>query len=48
MADNNKCAHDICECPRSNDSDYCSQHCQDAVDQDITEIRCDCKHSGCG
>ena len=47
MADDNKCAHEMCSCPKATDSDYCSQHCEDAVDQDITEIRCDCGHAGC-
>jgi len=47
MADENKCAHDICVCPKAADSKYCSQHCEDAVDQDITEIRCDCGHKSC-
>ncbi len=47
MADENKCAHDICQCAKAADSDYCSQHCEDAVDQDIVEIRCDCGHQNC-
>lgn len=47
MADDNKCAHELCRCPKAADSDYCSPHCEDAVDQDLTEIRCDCGHSGC-
>ena len=47
MADENKCAHSLCVCAKAPDSDYCSQHCEDAVDQDITEIRCDCGHTGC-
>lgn len=47
MADDNKCAHELCRCAKMNDSDYCSQHCEDAVGQDLTEIRCDCSHPGC-
>lgn len=47
MADENKCAHNICSCAKAADSDYCSEHCEDAVDQDIIELRCDCGHSGC-
>ena len=48
MADDNKCAHDLCVCAKAPDSDYCGQHCEDAVDQDIIEIRCDCGHADCG
>jgi len=48
MADENKCAHDLCVCAKAENSDYCSEHCKDAVDQDLTEIRCDCGHAGCG
>lgn len=48
MADNdNKCGHDICLCAVTDDAEYCSQHCEDAADQDLTEISCDCGHPGC-
>lgn len=47
MADENKCAHKLCVCAKAGNSDYCSDHCKDAVDQDLTEIRCDCGHAGC-
>ncbi len=47
MTNENKCAHDLCSCAKPADSDYCSEHCKDAVDQDLTEIRCDCGHSDC-
>ncbi len=47
MADGNKCGHEICVCTVGDDEEYCSEHCEDAVDQDITEIACDCGHSGC-
>jgi hypothetical protein len=47
MADENKCAHELCLCASSADSDYCSDHCKDATEQDITEIKCDCGHAGC-
>lgn len=42
-----KCAHEMCNCPRANDSDYCSQQCEDAADTDITGIMCECGHAGC-
>jgi hypothetical protein len=48
MADNTGCKHQLCNCPATGDSDYCSDHCRDIADQDITEIRCDCGHPGCG
>ena len=45
--DNNKCAHEMCNCMVTGDDDYCSEHCEEAEDQDIAEISCDCGHSGC-
>ncbi|MDQ3221423.1 MAG: hypothetical protein ACR2M8_04560 [Pyrinomonadaceae bacterium] len=49
MADeDNQCAHEICTCPTTEDAEYCSDHCKDADDQDLTEISCDCGHTGCG
>ena len=47
MADDNKCAHELCVCAKGADSDYCSEHCKNAVKQDLTELRCDCGHPGC-
>lgn len=48
MDDNaNKCAHAMCDCTVGNNQVYCSDHCKDAKDQDIVEIRCDCGHPGC-
>ena len=46
--DDDRCGHDGCSCSVSGDQDYCSDHCRNADDQDITEISCDCGHSGCG
>jgi len=46
--DDNRCGHDGCSCSVSGDQEYCSDHCRNADDQDITEISCDCGHSGCG
>ena len=43
----NKCAHDMCQCATRGDEQYCSNHCRDAEDQDLTEIACDCGHSNC-
>ena len=47
MAEENKCGHEMCKCPTSGDDECCSDHCRDAVDQDIVEIACDCRHPGC-
>lgn len=47
MADANKCAHEMCDCLVSEDVDYCSDHCEDADEQDLTEIKCDCGHAAC-
>ncbi len=48
MTDNDgKCGHKMCNCPAKGESEYCSDHCRDAVDQDIVEISCDCGHAGC-
>jgi hypothetical protein len=47
MADGNKCAHEMCDCPVESGAEYCSDHCKKAADQDIIEIKCDCGHSGC-
>ncbi len=48
MADDNKCEHKLCTCPADGDSSYCSDHCKEAVDQDLDEIACDCGHGNCG
>ncbi|HMJ08074.1 MAG TPA: hypothetical protein VK468_03660 [Pyrinomonadaceae bacterium] len=48
MADeNNKCGHGGCQCMVTGDKEFCSQRCEEAEDQDITEISCDCGHAGC-
>ncbi len=47
MAEEKKCSHDGCTCTVIDDASYCSDHCRDAVDQDIIEIACDCGHVGC-
>jgi len=41
----NKCAHPACGCGTTKDSNYCSQSCKEAAD--LTEIKCQCGHSGC-
>ena len=46
--DDNRCGHEGCMCAVSGEQEYCSDHCRNADDQDITEISCDCGHSGCG
>jgi hypothetical protein len=47
MADDNDntCKHPACNCPKSEDGDYCSAYCENA--EDTTEIACDCGHPGC-
>ena len=46
--DDNKCGHEMCVCAvTGDDTEYCSDHCEDAADQDLTEINCDCGHPGC-
>ena len=47
MAENGQCEHEICVCPVTGDAEYCSDHCRDAVAEDMTEIACDCGHPGC-
>lgn len=46
MADGT-CKHEPCICGAAPDSDYCSDHCRDAVDQHLVEIKCDCGHGAC-
>ncbi len=45
--DDDKCGHDRCICLTTDDEEYCSPHCEEAADQDLTEISCDCGHPGC-
>lgn len=47
MEDDFVCAHEMCSCTVGEEDDYCSDHCEDAVDQDIVEIKCDCGHPAC-
>jgi len=47
MANQTKCAHNLCQCPAMEDSDYCSQACRDADDSDVIGVKCDCGHPGC-
>ena len=47
MAEEEKCKHPMCNCLTVGEKEYCSDHCRDAVDQDLVEIACDCGHSGC-
>ena len=47
MENDNKCANQLCNCSTGDNEKFCSEHCKDAVDQDIIEISCDCGHSGC-
>lgn len=45
--DENKCAHEACVCMKRQDSDYCSDYCENAVDSDVTGIACECGHAEC-
>lgn len=48
MADErNKCGHEICVCTVGDDEEYCSEICAAAGEADMTDIKCDCGHSGC-
>ena len=47
MAENEKCAHGVCDCTASKDSKYCSEYCKNAEDSKVTEIACGCEHTGC-
>jgi hypothetical protein len=47
MTDENKCAHELCHCLTTDDSDYCSPFCESAATQDVAAIKCECGHSGC-
>lgn len=46
MEKNGTCAHEICACAAQEDSEYCSDRCRAAA-EGMTEIACDCGHSGC-
>lgn len=47
MAENTKCKHDLCVCPATEDSDYCSDFCENSAESDMIAIKCDCGHPGC-
>ena len=47
MADENRCGHEMCNCPVTDDSEYCSEQCETAAEADITGIQCECDHPGC-
>lgn len=48
MAESGTCEHDGCMCPVTDEGAFCSDHCREASDQDLTEIACDCGHASCG
>lgn len=48
MLDGVNCKHEACSCPVTEEGAFCSDHCREAVEQDITEISCDCGHASCG
>ena len=43
-----KCKHELCTCITAGGDDYCSDHCREATEQDISEIKCDCGCLNCG
>lgn len=45
--DRNVCAHKGCNCPVTDDSQYCSAACETAAGNDTTSIACGCGHPGC-
>jgi hypothetical protein len=50
MAKTRKCAYELCTCKVTGDGPwgtYCSALCQEAGDNDVTEVLCDCKHPAC-
>ncbi len=42
-----KCGHNICTCTVGKGEKYCSEICREAGESDMTDILCDCGHSGC-
>jgi hypothetical protein len=47
MADENKCAHKLCNCAVDDNSKYCSPQCESADAEDVLAIECECRHPGC-
>ena len=49
MNDTQKCAHPACTCTVTKGGPwgkYCSEYCKEKAQQ--TELRCECRHPGCG
>lgn len=40
-----KCAHSLCHCPAHMDTEYCSEYCEFADDEE--ETNCQCGHAEC-
>lgn len=47
MAENERCAHGVCECMAMRDSKYCSEYCKNAEESGVMEIGCGCEHAPC-
>jgi hypothetical protein len=47
MAEKNTCGNEACSCPKKQNSDFCSEHCEHTANHDIIEISCDCGHQDC-
>jgi hypothetical protein len=45
--ENKKCGHEGCMCAVRDGEEFCSPHCENADDSDMTEILCGCGHPGC-
>lgn len=45
--DDIKCAHESCVCLKMQNSEYCCESCENAVDSDVTGVTCECGHAGC-
>jgi predicted nucleic acid-binding Zn ribbon protein len=46
--DEQKCKHDLCSCTVNKGNDFCSDHCREATEHEILEIKCDCGCLNCG
>jgi hypothetical protein len=45
MAEQKKCAHDLCNCMVPSGEKYCSVACENS--KDVTSLECECNHPGC-
>ena len=45
MADQKKCAHELCNCMAPSGEKYCSTVCENS--KDVTSLECECNHPAC-